>query len=262
MNVIVFDIETIPDTDSARKFNDFGELSDAEVAEAMFAQRRQKTEDSDFLAHHLHKVTAISVVLKTANKLSVWSLGEMDSSEAAIIQRFFDGIERYTPQLVSWNGGGFDLPVLHYRALLHGIHASRYWETGNDDQSFRWNNYINRFHNRHTDLMDVLAGYNPRAYAPLTEVAMMLGFPGKMDMDGSKVWDSYLAGDVHSIRNYCEIDVLNTYLVWLRYEMMRGQISSTSYETECQRLRDLLQTEGKSHFLKFLDIWQSIKTGK
>ncbi len=255
MNLLVFDIETIPDTDSARKMHSLEGLTDAEVAESMFAQRRQQTGGSDFLRHHLQKVVAISTVLRTSDKLSVWSLGDVGSPEEDIIQRFFDGIDRYTPMLVSWNGSGFDLPVLHYRALLHGINASRYWETGGDDQSFKWNNYISRFHERHTDLMDVIAGYNPRANAPLTEIASMLGFPGKMGMDGSKVWDNYLEGNIEGIRNYCETDVLNTYLVFLRYELMRGLKSMTAYETECERVRDMLQEDGYPHLLEFLSAW-------
>ncbi len=255
MNLLVFDIETVPDTDSARKLQDMEGLSDVEVAESMFAQRRQQTGGSDFIRHHLQKIVAISVVLRTSDNLSVWSLGDTDSSEADIIQRFFDGVDRYTPRLVSWNGSGFDLPVLHYRTLLHGINASRYWETGGDDKNFKWNNYISRFHDRHTDLMDVIAGYNPRANAPLTEIATMLGFPGKMGMDGSKVWDNYLAGDIEGIRNYCETDVLNTYLVYLRNELMRGQKSATAYDAECERVRDMLQKEGQPHLLEFLGAW-------
>ena len=138
---------------------------------------RRRTAPLTFLRLHLHRVVAISVVLATRDNVSVWSLGTPDSGEAELVQRFFDGIEKYTPTLVSWNGRGFDLPVLHYRALLHGIQAPRYWETGDEDSSFRWNNYINRFHQRHTDLMDVLAGYEFRGAAPLDEIASMLGFP-------------------------------------------------------------------------------------
>jgi len=127
---------------------------------------------------------------------------------------------------------------------------------GGDDQSFKWNNYISRFHERHTDLMDVIAGYNLRANAPLTEIACMLGFPGKMGMDGSKVWDNYLQGDIEGIRNYCETDALNTYLVYLRYELMRGQKSATAYEEECKRVRDMLQEEDMPHLLEFLGAWK------
>jgi hypothetical protein len=256
MNTLVFDIETIPDIDSARRLNNLEGLDDKDVAEVMFNRRRQDTAgSSEFLRHHLHKVVAISVLLHTADNISVWSLGDVDSSEQELVQRFFDGIERYSPLLVSWNGGGFDLPVLHYRALLHGINAARYWEAGGDDQSFRWNNYLNRFHERHTDLMDVLSGYQMRAVAPLTDVATMLGFPGKMGMSGDKVWGSYSNGDIESIRNYCETDVLNTYLIFLRYELMRGRKTQEGYDKECQRLRDMLQAEAKPHLQQFLDAW-------
>ena len=257
MNILVFDIETIPDVESGRRLFDLDGLSDKETAEVMFSRRRQETDGaSDFLRLHLHRVIAISVLLSSRDKLNLWTLGTADSGEAEMVQRFYEGIERYTPRLVSWNGRGFDLPVLHYRALLHGIQAPRYWETGNEDQSFRWNNYINRFHERHTDLMDVLAGYEGRAVAPLDQIATMLGFPGKMGMSGDKVWDQYLAGNVEAIRNYCETDVLNTYLVYQRFDLMRGQLTPAGYESECQRVRDMLTQENKPHLTEFLQAWQ------
>lgn len=256
MNVFVFDIETVPDVAAGRRLYDLDGLSDADVAKAMFHIRRQETGDSEFLRHHLHQVAAISAVFRSADSLQVWSLGKPTSPESELIQRFFDGIDRFTPTLVSWNGGGFDLPVLHYRSLVHGIAAPRYWETGDEDNSFRWNNYLSRFHARHTDLMDVLAAYQPRASAPLDQIAAMLGLPGKMGMSGGKVWDSYLAGDIEGIRNYCETDVLNTYLVYLRFELIRGRLSLSRHEEECQQLREYLSTQGKAHFNAFLHAWQ------
>jgi predicted PolB exonuclease-like 3'-5' exonuclease len=256
MNVFVFDIETVPDVAAGRRLYGLDGLSDSDVAKAMFHMRRQETGDSEFLRHHLHQVVAISAVFRSADSLQVWSLGKPASPESELIQRFFDGIDRFTPTLVSWNGGGFDLPVLHYRSLVHGIAAPRYWETGDEDNSFRWNNYLSRFHARHTDLMDVLAAYQPRANAPLDQIAAMLGFPGKMGMSGGKVWDSYLAGDIEGIRNYCETDVLNTYLVYLRFELIRGRLSPSRYEEECQQLREYLSTQGKAHFSEFLQAWQ------
>jgi predicted PolB exonuclease-like 3'-5' exonuclease len=258
MNVLVFDIETIPDTATGRLLYDLDGLSDKEVAEVMFSRRRQETDGtSDFLRLHLHKVVAISVLLKTRESFNVWSLGEVDASEEDIIRRFYEGIDRYIPRLVSWNGRGFDLPVLHYRALLYGINAQRYWETGSDDQSFKWNNYISRYHDRHTDLMALLAGYEYRAVAPLDQIATMLGFPGKMGMSGDKVWDTYLAGDTGSIRDYCETDVLNTYLVYLKFELIRGNLSAQSYESECNVVKDILRKDSKPHLLAFLDTWEA-----
>ncbi|MCK9530676.1 MAG: 3'-5' exonuclease [Gammaproteobacteria bacterium] len=254
MNVLVFDIETVPDVDAGRRLHGLDGLSDADVANAMFHLRRQEN-GTEFLRLHLQRVVAISAVLRRGDSLKVWSLGEPDAPEKELIQRFFDGVERFTPTLVSWNGGGFDLPVLHYRALLHGIQAPRYWESGDEDQSFRWNNYLSRYHARHTDLMDVISGYQARACAPLDEIATMLGFPGKMGMSGAKVWDAFQAGDIAGIRNYCETDVLNTYLVYLRFELMRGRLTPEGHAAEVQRVREMLSADERPHLQEFLTHW-------
>ena len=258
MNILVFDVETIPDIDSGKKIFNLEGLSDKNAAELMFSHRYQKSNGrTEFLQHYLHKIVTISVVLKTDDKLSVWSLGDKNSTETELLERFFEGIERYTPVIVSWNGSGFDLPVIHYRSLIHGVVAQRYWENGDDDQSFRWNNYLSRFHSRHTDLMDVLSGYITTARAPLSEIATILGFPGKMGMSGEKVWDCYLDGDIESIRNYCETDVLNTYLIYLKYQLMRGRLTNDLYITECQKVCDMLENENKIHLKEFLKVWQA-----
>jgi hypothetical protein len=256
MNVLVFDIETIPDVDGGRRLYELDGLSDEDVAKVMAHKRREQTGDSEFLRHHLQRIVAISAVLRHGDTLKVWSLGEPQSSERELIQRFFDGIDKFSPTLVSWNGCNFDLPVLHYRALFHGVSAPRYWDTGDGDKEFRWNNYLSRYHARHTDLMDVLAGYAPRATAPLHEIAVLLGLPGKLGMDGSAVWGEYLAGNIVDIRNYCETDVLNTYLVYLRWELLRGNLDADSHAVEQQRVRDLLAADDKPHFRAFLDAWR------
>ncbi len=258
MTILVFDIETIPDVETGRKLHSLDDLSDEDTASALFALRRAKV-GNDFLPHYLQKVVAISLVISNASNLKVWSLGDETSDEKELIQRFFAGIDKHTPTLVSWNGSGFDLPVLHYRALLHGIEASTYWEAGDNQQGFRWNNYLNRFHYRHLDLMDVLAGYQNKAFAPLDDIASMLGFPGKMGMSGSKVWDNYLQGNLKGIRNYCETDVLNTYCVYLRFEQMRGIINNNEYRAALERLHEYLLSENtKPHLQEFLNNMQPL----
>ena len=252
MSILVFDIETIPDIEAGRHLYNLHNLSDEETANAVFALRRAKS-GNEFLPHYLQKVVAISLVLSQGPHLKVWSLGDEHSDEKDLIQRFFSGIDKYTPTLVSWNGSGFDLPVLHYRALLHGISAPTYWESGENQQSFRWNNYLNRFHYRHLDLMDILAAYQNKAFAPLDEIASMLGFPGKMGMSGAKVWEQFCLGQLKSIRDYCETDVLNTYCIYLRFELMRGIFNQDNYEKAIQNLRCYLQTEAdKVHLQEFL----------
>lgn len=251
MNSLVFDIETIPDINAGRQLYHFTANSDQEVAQAMFAKRMEETGGSEFLKHHVHRIVAISVVLRQADRFKVWSVGETDSSEKEIIERFFEGIERYSPTLVSWNGSGFDLPVLHYRAMLHGINAARYWETGEHDSNFKWNNYISRYHQRHTDLMDVLSGYQARAVVPLDEMASMLGFPGKMGMHGAQVWQNYLEGNIARIRDYCETDVLNTHLVYLRFLLMQGKLSREQYNSEYQLVISTLNNSEHKHLKEF-----------
>jgi len=255
VNVLVFDIETIPDLDGGRRIYDLDGLSDKDTASALLNLRRQEN-GTEFLRLHLHRIVAISVVLRSAQGVKVWSLGDENSTEKELIERFYDGIDRFTPNLVSWNGGGFDLPVLHYRALKHGVPAHRYWETGNEDSSFKWNNYLSRYHQRHLDLMDVLAMYNGRANAPLDQIATLLGFPGKMGMSGGKVFDAFQDGDLKGIRDYCETDVLNTWLVYLRFQLMRGELDATGYDQELALLQDYLKGEGHPHFLAFLETWQ------
>jgi hypothetical protein len=255
VNVLCFDIETIPDLAGGRRLYGLDGLSDADVARAMF-QLRQQESGSDFLRHHLQRVVAISVALRSGDRFHLWSLGDVNSDEPDLIRRFFEGIDKHTPTLVSWNGGGFDLPVLHYRALIHGIPAPRYWENGDEVRDFRYNNYLNRFHERHTDLMDVLAAYQPRANAPLDEIAQLIGLPGKLGVGGDKVWDAFLEGRIKEIRDYCECDVLNTWLIYLRFELMRGRLAGQNYQAECQRVREWLAQEDKTHLREFLAAWR------
>ena len=254
--ILVFDIETVPDVDGLRKLWELGpEVSDAGVVELVQQRRRQNT-GSDFMPAHLQKVVAISCALRDRDAVRVWSLGSRDDPERDLVKRFFEGIERYTPQLVSWNGSGFDLPVLHYRALVHGIPACCYWETGENDREFKFNNYLSRFHARHTDLMDVLAGYQNRAWAPLTEIAQLCGLPGKIGMDGSQVYPAWQRGEIDAIRNYCETDVANTYLLFLRFQLIRGILDSDAYAREVELFRAFLAAQEAAHWKEFAAAWK------
>lgn len=256
MNILAFDIETIPDVQGGIKLYDLKDLSDEDVARVMFNKRREKT-GHEFLPVHLQKVVAISAVYRNSekNQFKVWTLGAEDSDEKEVLTRFFDGVEKFTPTLVTWNGSGFDLPVIHHRGLINGIQAPRYWDMGEDDRDFKWNNYIGRFHMRHTDLMDVLAGYQNRAFSPLDDMAVLLGFPGKMGMSGSKVWDEYKAGNIKGIRDYCETDALNTYLVYMQWLFMRGHLTQAALDQEFTVVKDCLR-EGAAHLQEFLSTWE------
>jgi 3'-5' exonuclease len=254
VNTLVFDIETVPDVDFGRRLYGLDGLADAQVAKAMFALRRQST-GSDFLPLEQQRVVAIACALRSREGFSVWSLGQPQDAESELVQRFFDGIDKFSPDLVSWNGSGFDLPVLTYRAMLAGVQAPRFWETGDADSSFRFNNYLSRFHWRHTDLMDVLAGFQGRGRVSLANMAQLLKLPGKLGFDGSQVWDAFLAGNLLGIRRYCETDVLNTWLVYLRFAQLRGQLSREQHADELTRVRSFLAQSQEPHFAQFLSAW-------
>ncbi|MFC3339198.1 3'-5' exonuclease [Paracandidimonas soli] len=252
---LVFDLETIPDADALRKLNGWGgEMDDVQVVEKALAER-QASHGSDFLPLHLHKIAVIGAVFRDDQGFRVRTIGQDGDPESALISGFFKTIERYVPRLVSWNGSGFDLPVLHYRSLIHGVQAPRYWDTGEDDRDFKFNNYINRYHNRHIDLMDLLAKFNGRANAPMDDLARLCGFPGKLGMDGSQVWRAWAAGERDSVRAYCETDVVNTWLLFCRYRLIKGELDRQAYEAEVQLVRDTLLESDADHWLEYLEAW-------
>jgi len=256
-SVLAFDIETVPDCAGIRRLYDLpADLPDGEVAEIAFQKRRTQT-GSDFLPPQLHRVAVISCVLREGDSIKVFSLGEPEGTEKEAIQRFHDGIEKYVPQLTSWNGGGFDLPVLNYRGLMHGVTAAKFWDQGEDDRDFRFNNYVSRYHARHLDLMDVLAMYQPRNNAPLDDIAQLAGLPGKIGVGGAQVWSAYQAGKIVEIRDYCEADTANTYLLYLRFQLLRGALTAEQHRKECALLRTTLEKLKGAHWREFLSRWSS-----
>ncbi|HEY1325907.1 MAG TPA: 3'-5' exonuclease [Casimicrobiaceae bacterium] len=259
--VLVFDLETIPDVAGIRRVYDIAPgVPDAGVLD-WFSQQRRAASGSDFAPIHLQQVVAIGCALRDANGLRVWSVGEPDDPEPELIRRFFDGIERFTPQLISWNGSGFDLPVLHHRALVHGVPAARYWDWGDNDKDFRFNNYLGRYHTRHLDVMDVLSCYQPRASAGLDATARLCGFPGKLGMDGSAVARAVAEGRIVDVRRYCETDVMNTYLVYQRFRLMRGEVDAGGYASEISLVRERLAAIDAPHWKEFLAAWDARPSG-
>ncbi|MES2939862.1 MAG: 3'-5' exonuclease [Pseudomonadota bacterium] len=261
--VLVFDIESIPDVTGLRLLRDApAETSDADVL-AAWKQERRDNNQTEFLPHYLQRVLVISCVFRNAEGVRVHSFVDRDNaSEGRVVQGFFKLLDKHTPQLVSWNGGGFDLPVLNYRGLRHGVAADRYWSMGEggapDDREFKYNNYISRYHMRHLDLMDLLAMYQPRASAPLDAMAKLCGFPGKLGMDGSQVYQAYLDGKVEEVRRYCETDVMNTYLLYCRFQKMRCGFTDAEYTQEIELVKQTLGNlaPAEPHWNEYLAAWR------
>jgi len=255
--ILAFDLETIPDVEGLRRLRpQWAPLGDAELVDQAFAERRERTGGSDFLPLHQHRIVAVGCAYRDDSGFKVRCLGAPTDGEQRLVRDFFRIIERNTPQLVSWNGGGFDLPVLNYRAMVHGVAAARFWDTGDDDRDFRYNNYLSRYHARHTDLMDVLAMYQGRGAAPLDDLARLCGFPGKLGMGGDKVWNAWCEGQINAIRNYCETDVVNTYLLYCRFQRLRGVLGEAQYAAEMNVVRESLAALDAPHWREFLAAWE------
>ena len=254
---LVFNIQTIPDIAGLRTLlNVPAHATDTDIANIAFHQRRQQN-GSEFLPLHQHRICTISCVLREENQFKVWSFGDASSSEAEIIQHFFDCIAQYSPQIISWNGNSFDLPVLSFRTLINNVQAPSDWHLSEDDNSPKANKGNSRNHMRHLDLMDALALFNSHATAPLSEIGQLCGFPTQLGLDSSQVWRAYQAGEIGAISNNGEAAVTNTYLVYLRFQRIRGHLTPAAYEAEVQLVRDTLSAYSAPHWANFLAAWKN-----
>jgi predicted PolB exonuclease-like 3'-5' exonuclease len=221
--IVVFDVETVPD----RKHHD-----DDSFAKALFHQivaisylKADLTSDADGTA--FFQVDMLK------------SGGDVSSDEQQLVTGFFRFIERSKPRLVTFNGRSFDLPVLRYRALKYGVSAPWYGQGES-----RWQNYGQRYSVEwHLDLMDALSEFGASKVVKLSEICELLGIPAKLGIDGSQVEDYYKQGRTEEIRNYCETDVLGTYLVFLKFALFRGELSEAGYQRSIVALKDYLAKE-------------------
>lgn len=251
--ILIFDIETIPDVATGKRmYPKLANLSDADAQKALIAMRQQQA-NTDFMRLPMHKVACLSFLWVDATTFTLKSLALNEHNEADILTTFFRAFHKQ-PNLVSWNGSGFDLPVLLYRAMHHKLAAP---ELLNEN---KYNNYINRYHNRHLDLMDKLSlyGFNKQ---PLDLVAGICGFAGKQDINGSMVVDLVENDEWQTLTTYCESDVLNTWLIYLRWQRLTGAFSHNQADELEQNTRHYLQNltneDGTLRHQGFLDGWQN-----
>ena len=262
-SLFVFDIETVPDTDAVPHLTGF---TDPDVDARRAELERYHLEITDgrnpFPRQPFHRVVAISFLeaeIEYAGAKEAYFLKELRSGgeagfdEKQLLQGFFQYFEHLKPRLVSFNGRGFDLPVLKYRAMAHGISAP--WLYGAGD---KWNSYQSRYSaDWHCDLLDVLRDYGASAAVKLAEVCAVMGFPGKFGADGSQVAEMIDAGDIQGVRDYCETDVLNTYLVYLRTMLHRGTMNRDGYNRAVADIVTMIEQANatRPHLSAFMDAW-------
>lgn len=241
--ICVFDCETIPDIALIRKtFDVDGE--DFEATKQALAQYESKN-SSTFLPHPYHKIVAISAVF--ADDYGVFKkVGTFPGeNEKEIIEGFLSYIDKQNPRLVSFNGRNFDIPVLLMRAMKYNLSCSAYFEQDNQMlNKTKWENYRSRYSEQfHLDLMDVLGNFGAARGLKLDTLCQMIGIPGKFDVSGDQVLELFYANDMQKIREYCESDVLNTYLLFLKYEILKGNLTQQGYLSILAGMQELLPKE-------------------
>jgi len=262
-DVIIFDIETVPDADATRRLLGMPDLRDAEARDALSDYFIEKTEGkNDFPRQPFHQVVAISyaqLVFEPGEEgpelviRRLGSGGDAKSGERELLDGFFGLIEKRAPRLVSFNGRGFDIPVLKYRAMVHGLYCPRWFSEGD-----KWNSYDSRYSSEyHVDLLEVLSDFGASARCSMHEVASAFGVPGKLETAGDDVRGMFESGRIAAIRNYCETDVCTTLLLFLRWQLFTGALSQGAYARSVLGLRHYLESESgeRPHFGEFLAAW-------
>jgi len=227
--ICIFDCETIPDIELVKHhFNLSGEPK--EVSQKAFILQEAKS-GSSFLPIAFHQVVSISAVIADDfgkfQKVSTIS-GE---SEREMIENFLNFIDKHNPKLVSFNGRNFDMPMLMIRAMKYNLSCNAYFEKENKMlNKSKWDNYRYRFTDKfHVDLMDHISEFGAVRGLKLDLLCTMMGIPGKFDVSGDQVFSLYYENEIEKIKEYCESDVLNTYWLYLKYELLKGNILYEDY---------------------------------
>lgn len=237
MNLLVFDIETRVDKALLRATAFRGQpVSDEEAYERMREQlRRDSGGRSDFFPVTYH--VPISIALVRADEGCVFGgvevLGADRLGEDGLVREFWRRIEAHDGLVVSFNGRAFDLPVLELQALRHGCAAPR---------ALAERNGLRQRFGRHVDLHDWLTNYGViRLRGGFDLVARLAGLPGKSAVSGADVQRLWERGHWAEIHRYCADDALQTYVLWLRVERLRGRLSDAQLAAAEAAARAALQ---------------------
>lgn len=265
--LFVFDIETIPDPEATKTLLDIKSDDPLELKEAMENYHTEKY-NNPFPRQPFHKIIAISFLTADITVCShgteQYSIGEIrsggneNSTEKELVKGIFDYLSLEPYRLVSFNGRTFDLPVLKYRAMKYKICVPWLYKSGD-----KWSNYMQRYsENWHCDLLDTLSDYGASARIKMHEACSIMAIPGKFGIDGSMVFDQYQSGKIKEIREYCETDVISTYLLYLRHQHHKGVLTDKALakaEDDVAILMQKKNPQDNSRMGEFLQMWQELQ---
>jgi hypothetical protein len=266
--LLVFDLETVPDITFAHKiWPETAEMDAASTTEHIYAHfRAANPSGSEFPRPSFHRIVAIGCLLADIEMVDgqetyhfrrlgcIGQEGENWDDEKALLSQWLDFGTREPLRLISFNGRNFDIPVIKLRTLLHQLQAGWLFQRGD-----KWSNYNSRYDMVwHVDLADVMSDFGSFRGMKLDEVCTLAGLPGKLDIAGNKVYELYNDGKLNEIRDYCETDVLNTYLLYLKYQHLTGTLATESLAREEQAIREYCEAEKakRAHLGQFLNAWK------
>ena len=228
-HILVWDIETVPDLAGYAAANGHDGKND----DAIRAELGEK-----FPKHIYHSIICIGALIAhwDGDHWAVEALGAPhvgERSEKELIAAFVDRIAELKPQLVTFNGSSFDLPVLRYRAMVHKVPAI----------GLSARPYFHRYTDDAVDLCDVLSSFAPGAKCTLHGLCRVTGLPGKPSgINGAEVDKYFREGRLREIADYCESDIVNTYRVWLRHELFRGTLTHAGQRVGEAILQEFIDT--------------------
>jgi predicted PolB exonuclease-like 3'-5' exonuclease len=250
---LILDTESIPDGRLIGQVKYPGEnLPPEEAIRRAQAEARELSRDgSDFLPVTFQVPVAVCVV-RVAADFTLQALTCLDAPEyrpAEIVKKFWLGSSRYRAKLVTFNGRGFDLPLLELAAFRWGCCAREHFQASR-----------NRYSGNHLDLFDWLSNYGAcRMTGGLNLLAKLLGKPGKMEVDGEQVYAMHQAGRSREINEYCMFDTLDTYFVFLRTRVLIGDLTAEQERALEERAREWLTAKAAEQpaLWSYLNAWQA-----
>ena len=259
--ICVFDIETVPDVALLEQVHGYSG-DPLSICQQAFDAQEKKT-SSSFLPLCFHRIVSIaSVIAEDSCKFTkvgcFAKAASLEEREEAALRDFCTFLNRKNPRLVSFNGRGFDLPLVALRALKYNLPLSAYYEVDNPMAGkTKWDNYRYRYSEKfHLDLLDLLGGGQARGLS-LDSVCKMAGIMGKHEVSGEQVFSLILdKGDLAAVDFYCQSDVINTYWLFLKLELSRGTLSLEAYLENLTTLKDGLPPDApyKQPLISSLDM--------
>ena len=176
-----------------------------------------------------------------------------EDREASLVARYWEHFNRRPPRVVTWNGRGFDMVLLKMRAMVHGVQASGWDQTGD-----KWQGYNKRYSpDWHCDLADVMTDNGGARSFKQDDAAKAIGLPGKMGMHGSKVAGMIAEGRYDLVSAYCDHDAITLHALYVRWAFVSGRLDASGHNESMTSLMDHLENNrGRSpHLGNYLDAW-------